>query len=250
MKTIKKIQSHCKQLRLAAIAEHAVHLSDQAAAEGMSYLEFIERFLSIEVNHKEDRTQQRKIKEAMLPPKHDIELFDCALVEGVPPALLAQLKELAWVDQLLNLVIMGPPGVGKSLLGAGLCHHAILQGYTAYFRSMDTLMTTLVRKDANRSSAIEHRRLLKANLIVIDDVMMITADPRRSNAFFHFINDIYEKASIVVTTNKSPKEWVEKLGDEVLTAAVLDRILHHAEVIKISGESQRKINGKGGLGSI
>lgn len=71
--------------------------------------------------------------------------------------------------------------------------------------------------------------------------------PERRTLFFHFINEIYEKASIVITTNKSPKEWVETLGDEVLTAAVLDRILHHAEVIKLAGESQRKINRKGGL---
>jgi len=76
--------------------------------------------------------------------------------------------------------------------------------------------------------------------------MMVEPDTRRSNAFFHFINDIYEKASIVITTNKSPKQWVEKLGDEVLTAAILDRILHHAAVIKLDGQSQRKLNRKGG----
>ncbi len=244
MKQIQKIQSYCKQLRLPSIADRAVVLADQAAAEGISYLEFTTRLLQAEMAHREQRTLQRKLKEAMLPLRHQLELFDCSRVQGVSPALLAQLKELGWVDQLMNLVIMGPSGVGKTLLSAGLCHHAIQSGYTAYFRSMDQLMSTLVRKDNSRAASVEYRRLIKADLIVIDDIMMVDPDMKRANAFFHFINALYEKASIVITTNKSPKHWVEKLGDEVLTAAVLDRILHHAEVIKLSGESLRSINRK------
>lgn len=247
MKQIKKIENQCKQLRLAKIAEQVSTLSDQAAADGISYIDFTGRLLDVEIQHRNQRSLERKLKEAMLPIRHDLEAFDCALIEGMPPALLAQLKELNWVDQLLNLVIMGPSGVGKTMLSAGLCHYAIHQGYSAYFRTMDQLMTTLSRKDTNRSASIEYRRLTKANMIVIDDVMMIEPDSRRSNAFFHFINEIYEKASIVITTNKSPKQWVDKLGDEILTAAVLDRILYHAEIIKLSGQSQRKINRKGSL---
>ncbi len=246
MKQINKIKDQCKQLRLPAIADCVSAMADQAASENISYLEFTVRLFGEEITAKAQRMQDKKIKEAQLPLRHDLEGFNCSLIEGMSPVLLAQLKELNWIDQAYNLVIMGPSGVGKTMLSAGLCHHAILKGYSAYFRSMDQLMTTLSRKDTNRSAAIEYRRLTKANLIVIDDIMMVEPDSRRSNAFFHFINDIYEKASIVITTNKSPKQWVEKLGDEVLTAAILDRILHHAEVIKLSGESQRKLNGKGG----
>ena len=105
-------------------------------------------------------------------------------------------------------------------------------------------MTTLSRKDTNCSASIEYRCLTKANLMVIDDIMMVGPDARRSNAIFHFINDIYEKASIIITTNKSPKQWVEKLGDEVLTAAILDRILHHEQSSSWTNKAKRKLNKK------
>lgn len=246
MKQIGKIKDQCKQLRLPAIADCISVMADQAATGNISYLEFAARLFREEISAREKRSLDRKIKDAQLPLRHDLKIFNCSLIEGISPVLLAQLKELSWIDQAENLVIMGPPGVGKTLLSGGLCHQAILKGYSAYFRSMDQLMTTLSRKDTNRSAAIEYRRLIKANLIVIDDIMMVEPDIRRSNAFFHFINDIYEKASIVITTNKSPKQWVEKLGDEVLTAAILDRILHHAAVIKLNGPSQRRLNRKGG----
>jgi len=246
MKQIGKIKDQCKQLRIPAIADCINAIADQAASENISYLEFAARLFNEEIKAREKRSLDRKIKDAQLPLRHDLEIFNCSVVDGISPVLLAQLKELSWIDQAENLVIMGPPGVGKTLLSGGLCHQAVLKGYGAYFRSMDQLMTTLSRKDTNRSAAIEYRRLTKANLIVIDDIMMVEPDARRSNAFFHFINDIYEKASIVITTNKSPKQWVEKLGDEVLTAAILDRVLHHAAVIKLDGQSQRKLNRKGG----
>jgi len=139
---------------------------------------------------------------------------------------------------------MGHNGIGKSFLAAGLCHHAIQSGYKAYFRPMEQIMTMLRIKDVSKSALIDHRRLVKANLLVIDDIMTINMARNEANTFFHFINTLHEKVSFVITTNKSPKEWVETIGDEVITTAILDRLLYRCEIIKLTGESFRLKNRK------
>jgi|SRR6185312_13212556 len=250
MKLKTQIQQQCKQLKLHTIAEHVQALADQAAAGGASYLQFIASLLEAELAHRRSREIERKIKEARLPIKHDLAGFDCSQVQGMPPAKLAQLRELSWLDQVFNLVIMGPQGVGKSMLAGGLCHQAILGGYRAYFRTMDHLMTILKTRDNSRSAQVEYRRLCKAHLIVIDDIMMIEVARREANSFFHFINSLHEKVSFVITTNKSPKQWAENLGDEVITTAILDRLLYRCEIIKLSGESFRMRNRKSTIGAV
>lgn len=110
-------------------------------------------------------------------------------------------------------------------------------------------MTTLKTRNTSRSAQVEYRRLCKAHLIVIDDIMMIDVARKEANAFFHFINALHEKVSFIITTNKSPKQWAENLGDEVITTAVLDRILYRCEIIKLSGESFRMKNRKSSVGT-
>ncbi|MEK9145291.1 MAG: ATP-binding protein, partial [Elusimicrobiota bacterium] len=173
MKVKNKIDQHCKQLRLSAIGGQIQRLADAAAAEGISYLEFAGRLLETEIAYRNQNEMLRKIKFARLPVMHDLQTYDCAQTEGMPPAKLQQLKELTWLDQNFNLVIMGPNGVGKSLLGAGLCHHALENGYRAYFRTMEQIMATLKTKDISRSGIADYKKLYKAHLIVIDDIMMM-----------------------------------------------------------------------------
>jgi DNA replication protein DnaC len=244
MKLKTQIISQCKQLKLHSIAENVHTLADQAAADGSSYLHFISSLLQTELTQRRNREIERKIKDARLPVRHDLDTYDCSQVEGMPPAKLAQLRELTWLDQVFNLIIMGPQGIGKSMLAGGLCYQAIQSGYRAYFRTMDQLMTTLKTRDTSRSAQVEYRRLCKAHLIVIDDIMMIDVARKEANAFFHFINALHEKVSFIITTNKSPKQWAENLGDEVITTAVLDRVLYRCEIIKLSGESFRMKNRK------
>jgi len=244
MKVKNKISDHCKQLRLPAIGEHAQLMADQASAAGISYLEFAENLLETEVKYRNQKDQERKIKTAKLPRNYDLQAYDCSLVEGMPLARLGQLKELTWLDQNFNLIIMGPNGIGKSFLAAGLCHHAIESGYRAYFRPMEQIMSMLKAKDMSRSAMVDYKRLLKAQLIVIDDIMTISMARNEANSFFHFINALHERASIGITTNKSPKEWVETIGDEVITTAILDRLLYRCEIIKLTGESFRLKNRK------
>lgn len=244
MKVKNKISSHCKQLKLPAISEQVEQMADQASATGISYLEFAENLLDVEIKYRNQKDQERKMKTARLPSTYDLTRYDCSLVEGMPSARLEQLKELTWLDQKFNLIIMGPNGIGKSFLSAGLCHHSIKGGYKAYFRPMEQIMTMLKIKDVSKTAMVDYKRLLQAHLLVIDDIMTINMARNEANSFFHFINSLHEKVSFVITTNKSPKEWVETIGDEVITTAILDRLLYHCEIIKLTGESFRLKNRK------
>ena len=244
MKDKNKIINHCKQLRLSAIGEQVQQLADQASTGGISYLEFAANLLEVEIKHRNQKDQERKMRRARLPGTHDLQGYDGSLVDGMPSTRLEQLKELTWLDQNFNMVIMGPNGIGKTFLAAGLCHHAIAQGYRAYFRPMDQIMMMLRTRDASRSAQVDYRLLSAAHLIVIDDIMTINMARNEANIFFHFINALHEKVSFVITTNKSPKEWVETIGDEVITTAILDRLLYHCEIIKLTGESFRLKNRK------
>jgi len=139
---------------------------------------------------------------------------------------------------------MGPSGVGKTRIASGLCLDAVKAGYRAYFRTMQDIVNTLRTKDAVPSQNTEYRRLMKANLIVIDDIMLFPLQKEIAVAFFNFINQIYENASIVITTNKAPAEWAKMLDDEVIATALLDRMLYRCEIIRLSGDSYRMKNRK------
>ena len=155
-----------------------------------------------------------------------------------------QLRECQWLEQNYNIVLMGPSGIGKTMIAAGLCFDALKMGYKAYFRTMEQLNEILTMKDITRSALIEYNKLLTANLLVIDDIMMFALEKKQAVQLFNFINHLHERASFIVTTNKSPQEWVKMLDDEVIATALLDRILFHCEVVRLSGNSYRLENRK------
>jgi DNA replication protein DnaC len=134
---------------------------------------------------------------------------------------------------------MGPSGISKTYIAAGLCFDAIKQGYKAYFKTMEDLVGTLRLKDVTRTAGAEYKRIMKAHLLVIDDIMIFPINQQDAVAFFNLINELHDKASLIVTTNKSPKQWADVLKDTVLTTAILDRILYRCEVVNLEGDSYR-----------
>lgn len=155
---------------------------------------------------------------------------------------LKQIRELKWLEQNYNLVLMGPSGTGKTFLAAGLCFDATEQGYRAYFKTMESLVKVLKMKDITRTASVEYKRIIKAHLLVIDDIMMFPVTRQEAVAFFNLINELHDKTSLIITTNKSPKEWADFLEDTVLTTAILDRILFRCDIVKLSGKSYRMKN--------
>lgn len=238
------IKNQCKQLNLSALSTQFDASIAEAEKQQMSYLELVKTLLETEINHRMEKDKQRRTKQARLPLSYNLDLFDYDFQNGLGKQQLTQLRELKWLEQNFNIILMGPSGTGKTYIGAGLCFDAVEQGYRAYFKSMEDLIHTLKMKDITRTAAAEYKRIMKSHLLVIDDIMMFPVTQPDAVAFFNLINELHNKTSLIITTNKSPKEWADILNDSVLTTALLDRILYRCEIIKLNGKSYRMENRK------
>ena len=238
------IIDYASQLNLTGIKDQLEELIRKAAEEKISYADFSLKLFKVEINRRSERDLERRMKVARLPLNHDLEQYDFSFTNGLGKQQLNQLKECIWLEQNFNIILMGPSGVGKTFIAAGLCNDALKKGYKAYFRTMEQIVEMLKMKDITRSAMSEYKKLLKAHLMVIDDIMMFALEKKQAVQLFNFVNHLHEKASFIVTTNKSPEEWVKMLDDEVIATALLDRLLYRCEVIRLSGKSYRLKNRK------
>jgi DNA replication protein DnaC len=238
------LRDYAGQLRLTGIQDQVEELIRKADDAKCSYLDFFFILLEAEINQRSQRDLEKRIKSAKLPLNYNLENYDYSFLNGISKQHLNQLRECMWLEQNYNVVLMGPSGTGKTFIASGLCFDALRKGYKAYFRTMEQINETLIMKDITRSALIEYNKLLKAHLLVIDDIMMFALEKKQAVQLFNFINHLHERASFIVTTNKSPEEWVKMLDDEVIATALLDRLLYHCEVIRLSGKSYRIQNRK------
>ena len=210
----------------------------------MTHVEFLHDLLSREVQERDSKDFQRRLKAAALPARHDLDLFDHNYSQGITAPRLRELRRLGWLEQNYNLILMGPSGTGKTFIAAGLVYEAVGQGYKAYMVTMEDVINTIKMKTLMPSAMSAYNRLLKADLVAIDDIMLFPVKKEDAAGFFNLINTLHEKASLIITTNKAPTEWAKTLDDEVLASAILDRLLYHCEVIKLAGQSYRMGNRK------
>lgn len=238
------IQSLCLQFRMSGMGASLDQALREAESGTVSFIDYTIRLLQAEALHRQQKEDQRRLKTARLPITSDLNNYDYNFENGLPKSRLIQLRELDWLDQLYNIILMGPSGTGKTFIAAGLCNDAVHKGYKAYFRTMDDIIGMLKMRDFTQTAKAEYKRLTTANLIVIDDIMLFPIEKQLAVAFFNMINQIYEKTAFIITTNKSPTQWAQMLDDEVLATALLDRLLYHCEVINLSGKSFRMKNQK------
>ena len=241
---IQTVRDYAVQLRLSGIQDQVEELIRKASEGKCSYLDFFLSLLETEINQRNQHDLERRIKAAKLPVNHNLDQYNYSFINGISKQQLSQLRECLWLEQNYNVVLMGPSGTGKTFIAAGLCYDALKTGYKACFRTMEQINETLIMKDITRSALIEYNKLLKVHLLVIDDIMMFALEKKQAVQLFNFINHLHERASFIVTTNKSPEEWVKMLDDEVIATALLDRILYRCEVVRLSGKSYRLQNRK------
>lgn len=238
------IKQMSKALRLSTLSSRCEAILHQAQIESPSYQEFLELILTNEINQRKANEEKKRLKQAKLPKDCNLDNFDFNFSAGLTKPQMKLLRELHWIEQTYNVVLVGPSGTGKTYTAAGLVRDAALNGYRAYFITMENLMAIIRLKDLTPKALGQYNKLLKAHIIAIDDIMLMPIKKDEAVGFFNFINTLHGKCSIVITTNKTPTEWAETLEDEVLASALLDRLLFHCEVIRLSGNSYRMENRK------
>lgn len=244
MKQNEQLKIYAERLRLYHINTHLEEMIHEAQINKPSYLDFTLRLLHKEVVCRETKDFERRLSAAHLPRKHDLDNFDFNFSAGVTKPQLKELRELLWLQQNYNIILMGPSGTGKTFIAAGLIYEAVKQGYKAYMMTMEEIITIIKMKEVAPSSMTAYNRMVRAHLIAIDDIMLFPVKKEDAVGFFNLINTLHEKTSVIITTNKAPTEWAQTLDDEVLATALLDRLLYRCEVVKLTGNSYRMENRK------
>lgn len=228
-----------EKLRLNTAAEHLGDLLEEAVRESHSPHEFLHRVLKEEAEAKEEKRVAVNLKFSGLPIGKTLENFDFSFQPSVDRGRVESLATCEFIRRKENLLLFGPPGVGKTHLAVGLGIKAIKNGFTAVFVALDKLIERL-KKDEEIPAGSSNRRHRRSHLVIVDEVGYRPLSQKEANLFFSFISRRYEASSLIITSNKSVREWPELFaGDDVLAAAVLDRLLHHAYAINITGKSYR-----------
>lgn len=244
MGNIEQIKHSAQTLNLTGLKTNAEQLIKNAEEKDSTYAEFLSHVLISELQFRMERAKNKRIKEAGFPYVRKLDEFDLSFQKSLTERQLKQLSELNWIEQMYNLMFFGPPGVGKTHLSIALAYKAASEGYKVVFTTMTTLIQTLRTADISRGSKTKLNRIYHAQLLVIDEVGYLPIERTDANLFFQLVTDLYEQASIILTSNKGFEEWAEFLGDAALTTAVLDRLTYKCDMITLDGKSYRLENHK------
>lgn len=236
-----RIAQLCELLKLPAIHADWPAYAQRAAQEEHSFADFLEAVLVAERAARTERVRQALMKLATLPAVKTLESYDFAFAAGAPKAQIHELATLSFVERAENVVLLGPSGVGKTHLAVALGHRAVMAGIkTRFLTAADLMIQLAAAKAQGRLKEYFNRAIVGPKLLIVDELGYLPFGRDEANLFFNVVARRYEHGSMVLTSNLPFTQWADTLADDqTLTAAMLDRLLHHAHIVQISGDSYR-----------
>ena len=236
-----RIRALCASLKLDQVATAWPALAARAAEQDASLADFLEQLLVGEQEARHERTRQTLLNLATLPTIKTLEQYDFTFATGAPRAQVQELASLSFIERAENVVLLGPSGVGKSHLAVALAYRAVMAGIkTRFITAADLMLQLATAHQQGRLKQYFNRAVLGPKLLVVDEIGYLPFGRDEANLFFNVVAKRYERGSMVLTSNLPFTQWASAFADDqTLTAAMLDRLLHHAHIVQISGDSYR-----------
>jgi DNA replication protein DnaC len=236
-----RISALCEQLKLARLGAEWSALAQDAARSEASFADFLEKVLVSELGARHERRANTLLKLSTMPAVKTLEQFDWSHAGGAPKAQIQELAHLAFVQRAENVVLLGPSGVGKTHIALALSYRAVMAGHKVRFITAADLMLQLAAaKSQGRLKEYFNRAVLGPKLLAVDEIGYLPFGREEATLFFNVVAKRYERGSMVLTSNLPFTQWAGAFADDqTMTAAMLDRLLHHAHIVQISGESYR-----------
>jgi len=236
---MQQLENKLKYLRMSAVLQSLKQHNEAAQEQQLSYLEFFEMLIEDECAKRKANVLRQRIAKSKLNTQKSFERYDQSFQPELDKKLLAEIRACRFVDEHKNIILIGKPGTGKTHLANAIGLEAAAKGHTVLFTHLHSLLEKLAQGRVDNSHRRTLQQVLAPDLLILDEIGFRALNPQALDDFFEIIRHRYEHKSTIFTSNRNFEDWGAILGDKVTASAIIDRIVHHAHILKFQGESYR-----------